>query len=111
MPKGSWQNNDFPDADDPVTVGWMIVSWRTVPNPKPCAHCARGDYSLVARQFEHLLDSVNQADAIAEFRRYVRMHANSKKNKHRKNESLFLTKVIRHRRISDNAGDKISEPG
>ncbi len=98
-----WADNTFPDADDANDVGWMVISWKTV----PCRQGCKGDYALHSRQFDHLGIAATRKEAETLFNKYVDMHIANGKNVHRKNFTLFLTKVVEYRRISDNAGDMI----
>ncbi len=98
-----WDNNNFPKADDPNDVGWMISYWRIT----PCSGCKQG-YNLESRQFDHLEASATEAEAIIKFNEYVVAKKASGKAVNIKGLTLFLTKVVRVEKISDNKGDIIN---
>lgn len=98
-----WQDNNFPDADDPDDVEWMIISWKIVEMP-PCDHCERGDYKLEARQFDHLPPGTTRPQALAILEAYKQAHKTSGFNPKRKNHLIFLTKVETYERVSDVGG-------
>ena len=102
----SWADNNFPDADDPDTVEWMLVSWKIVPK-KECLHCERDDYGYEAYQFDHLPRGTNRAQAIAKLQEYIDMHKAGGNNSRRKGHVIFLTKVETFERVSDNTGVKL----
>jgi hypothetical protein len=99
----SWEDNNFPDADDSNDVGWMVISWKTV----PCRVGCKGNYALHSRQFDHLGIVATKKEADTLFKKYVDMHITNGKNANRKNFTLFLTKVVDHVNISNNKGDMI----
>jgi len=98
-----WNDNTFPDADDPDDVEWMLVSWKIVPK-KDCPACLRGDYGFASRQFDHLPPGTTLPQARAELERYKQMHKTRGVNAHRKGHVIFLCRVQEYERISDNAG-------
>ena len=98
----TWTDNNFPDVEDPNDVGWMISYWRIT----PCSGCKQS-YNLESRQFDHLGVSATQGEAIAKLNLYVAQKRASGKIHDLKGLTLFLTKVVLVRKISDNKGDII----
>ena len=99
----AWQDNNFPDADDPDDVEWMLVSWKIVELP-PCDKCPRGNYSLEARQFDHLPPGTTLPQARAKLLEYQQMHKTTGHNPRRKNHVIFLCRVQEYERVSDIGG-------
>lgn len=98
-----WENNNFPDADDPDDVEWMLVSWKIVPKDH-CEHCTRGDYGLRATQFDHLPPGTTRPQALAKLDEYKQKYRTNGFNPKRKNHVVFLCRVEAYERISDLAG-------
>jgi hypothetical protein len=95
-----WDDNDFTDADDPLDVGWMISYWRIV----PCDTGCKDGYSLQSRQFDHLPLTATRAEAIAEWRRYLRQKRRTGQHASIKGLTVFLTKVVKVGVVSDETG-------
>jgi len=106
---GDFEDNNFPLADNPADVEWMICSWKIVKLPE-CEHCIRGNYGLDSKQFDHMVIGTTRAQAVAKFREYVLMHKANASGWKRKNHVIFLTKVIKYRRISKLNGDESTDP-
>lgn len=98
----SWDDNEFPDADDPMDVGWFISYWRTV----PCSSC-NADYRLESRQFDHLVKAASRDQALAKFQTFVDQKTRSGKSGSIKGLTLFLSRVEAVVRILDNTGEVI----
>lgn len=99
----SWSDNVFPDADDPDDVEWMLVSWKIVPM-EDCPTCARGDYGLHSRQFDHLPPGTTLPQALAKLDEYKQMHRTAGQNPKRKSHVIFLCRVQAYERVSDLGG-------
>jgi hypothetical protein len=99
----SWADGDFPDADDPDDVEWMLVSWKIVQKPD-CPTCLRGDYGFETQQFDHLPPGTTLPQARAKLQEYKDMHKTRGVNTSRKGHVIFLCRVQEYERISDNAG-------
>lgn len=105
-----WQDNTFPDADDPNDVEYMIMYWRKVPRtPCPTGNCGDQDYRLESRQFEHLPRGTTKKQAEEVFQYYVDQRRGSGDQTSRKGQVLFLCKVERVSHITDDAGKVIYE--
>ncbi len=107
----SWNDNTFPDADDPLKVGWMIMYWRIVKRDCPGGCDPEHDYRLESRQFEHLDGVATQEEADAEFQRWVDQKRESEKAMVAegrpgliKGRTYFLCKVQACVQITDNTG-------
>lgn len=98
-----WDNNNFPKAENPDNVGWMIMYWRIT----PCSGCKQS-YNLESRQFDHLGITATKAEAIIKFNKYVADKKASGKAVSLKGLTLFLTKVVMVKKILDNKGDIIN---
>ena len=99
-----WDNGNFPDADDPKDVEYMIVYWRTV---QCTSGCTEQDYRLESRQFDHLPLGTTFAQAQVLFNHYVQERRGTGKQDNRKNQSLFLCQVMRMAHIHDNNGNPV----
>jgi hypothetical protein len=100
-----WEDNNFPDADDPDDVEYLIVYWRTV--PCPTGKCKGQDYQLRSRQFDHLPKGTTLGQAQAKFNEYVKSRRNSGDQSRRKNHSLFLCQVVSVKHIHDENGKAV----
>ena len=98
----SWEDNDFPDADDGNNVEYMLVTWRTVECYSKCG----GNYFLDSRQFEHLPKGATEEEARERLAFYEKMHLENSKGA-RKNHSIFLCKVVDVAQITDKTGKVI----
>ena len=103
---GNWADNDFPDADDPDDVEYMLVSWKIVPL-EDCPTCKRGDYGLESKQFDHLPPGTTLPQARAKLQEYKDMHKARGHNPGRKGHVIFLCRVQEYERISDNSGNQV----
>jgi hypothetical protein len=100
----TWENNTFPDADDPNDVQWIIMYWRTV---KCTSGCTKQDYRLESRQFDHLPKGTTLAQARVLLKHYTDQRRASGDQVNRKNQSLFLCKVMNVHHIHDNEGNSM----
>ena len=100
---GDFEDNNFPLADNPSTVRWMIVSWKIVKKPE-CDHCIRGNYGLESRQFDHMIQGAVKADVVQKMKDYINMQKDNGSKPNVKGHVLFLTKVIAMKKISDQTG-------
>jgi len=100
----NWELNDFPTADDPDDVEWMLVSWKIV-ELEPCDKCPRGNYALESRQFDHLPPGTTLPQARAKLLEYQAMHKTNGKRSNRKNHVIFLCRVQEYERVSDIGGE------
>ena len=102
-----WDDNNFPTADDPDDVEYMIVYWRTV--KCPTGNCGGRDYRLDSRQFDHLPKGTNLGQAQAKLQEYANNRRGRGDNPGRKNHSLFLCQVVRVTHINDHTGKVIND--
>jgi len=96
----SWKDSDFPRADNPEDVGWLISYWRIT----PCSEGCEGDYQLESRQFDHLVRAATPKQARAKFKLYVKQKRRSGEMPDIKGLTLFLSRVEEIAVISDNTG-------
>ncbi len=101
----TWDNNQFPLADDPKRVGWLISYWRVVPCESGCA----GNYRLESRQFDHLVKAATREEALTRFNEYVENRRASGKSPSIKGLTLFLSRVDTIAVISDNTGEIVRD--
>lgn len=102
-----WEDNDFPLADDPLDVGWMITSWRII----KCDTGCQDGYRTESRQFDHLGISATRSEAVAKWREYVKQKRRSGKQDSIKGRVVFLTKIVKVGIISDNTGEMDTSRG
>ena len=105
-----WSTDEFPDADDPNDVGWLIGYWRIVPcydagTRRGTVDRANEDYFLESRQFAHLIKAATKREAVAKFNEYVEQKKASGKQKDIKGLTLFLSRVEVMTVISDRTGE------
>jgi len=104
---GDWEDNNFPLAEPPGQVRWMLVSWYIVKVPD-CDHCTRGNYGLTSRQFDHFVVGATKAQVIQKMKDYINQHKDRGTRADRKGHVLFLTKVVAIKKISNLSGDIIA---
>ena len=99
----TWIDNNFPRADDPSTVRWIIGYWRIEKAPG----VGPKSYRLKSVIFDHLDNTYNQAQAEAYFQKYVDAKKATGKVKGIKALNLFLLHVNQWEQISGNDGEVI----
>ena len=99
-----WKNGNFPVADDPDDVEYMIMYWRTV---ECTSGCTKQDYRLESRQFDHLPKGVTLEQAQILFDKYVEERRATGDQAHRKSQTLFLCKVEQVAHIHDKNGKAV----
>lgn len=95
-----WEDSDFPHADDPQNVGWLISYWRITPCSSGCVE----DYQLESRQFDHLVKAATPEQALEKFSKYVDQKRASGHIPDIKGLTLFLSRVEQVVVISDLTG-------
>lgn len=100
----SWDDSNFPRADDPKKVRWLILYWRIV----PCEGC-RDNYRLESRQFDHLDEPATREEAVAKLEEYARNRRESGKQPSIKGLTLFLAEVAETVVISDHTGEIVRD--
>ena len=95
-----WDDNDFPKADDPEDVGWMISYWRVT----KCDTGCQDGYRLESRQFDHLELSATRAEAVAKWKFYLQQKRASGQADSIKGLTIFLSKIIKVGIVSDDTG-------